>query len=80
MTPERFEKLTEAFGSDLDRWPAADREAARHLAAAEPHHAGYTLGRARRLDLILAEAPTYPPSRDLRDRIILAAPAARGRT
>ncbi len=80
MTPDRFESLTEAFGSDLDRWPATDREAARQLATAELSVAGDALERARRLDLILAEAPSYPPSRDLRERIILAAPAARTRT
>lgn len=80
MTPDRFESLTDAFGSDLGRWPAADREAARHFATVEPSVAGDILERARRLDLVLAEAPFYPPSRELRERIVLAAPAARRRT
>ena len=34
MTPDRFDSLCAAWGSDLDRWPAAERDAAVELIAA----------------------------------------------
>jgi hypothetical protein len=33
MTPHRFTELAEAYGGDLQRWPSAERDAARALLA-----------------------------------------------
>jgi len=47
------------------------------LAAVEPLVTGRVVDEARRLDQILAGAPSAVPSPQLRDRIVRAAPAAR---
>lgn len=36
MTLNRFRRLLDAYGADLARWPAAERQAARALIAADP--------------------------------------------
>lgn len=36
LTEERFRKLAEAYGSQLERWPAAERKAARELVLKRP--------------------------------------------
>ena len=36
MTLKRFKHLLDAYGADLARWPAAERQAARALIAADP--------------------------------------------
>lgn len=79
MSPDRFESLTHAFGGDVERWPEAERDAARQLAAAQPSLTDRVIGQARRLDEVLLSAPAARPSPALRDRIILAAPSARTR-
>src|SRR5690606_1457714 len=43
MTRERFENLADAYGGDLRRWPEAEREAGRALAAADPRAAALLL-------------------------------------
>ena len=77
MNPDRFEGLAEAYGGDLDRWPPAERQAALRQAADQPALTGAALGKAARLDEILAAAPSQPPSRELRARIVQAAPGPR---
>ena len=36
MTPERFEQLAEAYGSDLRRWPQAEQAKAEQLRQERP--------------------------------------------
>jgi hypothetical protein len=77
MNPDRFAQLTWMFGGDTERWPAAEREAARGLAAARPALTEPLIEEARRLDRTLDGAPLARPSRELRDRIVQAAPRPR---
>jgi hypothetical protein len=77
MSPDRFDQLTLAFGGDVERWPAAEREAARRLAVNQPALTEPLTAHARRLDRTLDRAPSAQPSRELRDRVIAAAPGPR---
>ena len=53
MTHERFEILAHAYGGDIARWPAAERDAAALLMAAEPEFARIVLADAGELDAAL---------------------------
>jgi hypothetical protein len=78
MTPSRFRELSDVFGADLGRWPAAEREAARAMAAREPA-AGRLLAAETAFDRLLGLAPDVPPPpAALLDRMI--ATAVRGET
>ncbi len=79
MTPERFAALAEAYGADINRWPDADRGAARVLAATDAESQA-TLRAAELLDRALLAAPTYAASRDLFDRVVAEAPRQAKRT
>jgi hypothetical protein len=72
MTPDRFEKLSLAFGGEIERWPANEREAARHLLAAQPALTEPLIDEARRLDRTLNDAPSTRPSHALVSRIVQA--------
>jgi hypothetical protein len=79
MTPERFETLAQAYGGDVARWPAAEREAAALLMAERPDWAQGALAEAGALDAALA---AYAPPRAtaaLTDRIVAGAPTPRSR-
>lgn len=79
MTPSRFQALTDAFGGNIERWPAAERESARAFAA-QNVNAVAALTDARGLDRLLAMVPPAPDATPgLIDRIVAAAPMqARG--
>jgi hypothetical protein len=77
MSPDRFEQLTSAFGGDVERWPVGEREAAHHLAAAQPALTESLIDQARRLDGILGQAQSVRASHELRERIVQAAPGPR---
>jgi hypothetical protein len=77
MTRERFEILAEAFGGDVARWPAAEREGAALLMAAEPAWAQAALARAAVLDAALAACAPPRASAALTDRIVATAPRPR---
>jgi hypothetical protein len=77
MSPDRFAQLTWMYGGDAERWPAAEREAASRLAVAQPALTEPLIEEARRLDRTLDAAPSARPSRELRDRIVQAAPRPR---
>ena len=77
MNPDRFERLAGAFGGDPDRWPPGERQAALRLAATQPDLTAPLLDEAARLDRILHGAPLESPSRELRERIVQAAPSPR---
>ncbi|MBP7649179.1 MAG: hypothetical protein KA085_08270 [Phenylobacterium sp.] len=79
MTRDRFLELAEAYGGAVARWPAAEREAAATLMAAEPEFVRQSLAAADRLDAVLgAWAPLSVPH-GLREAVIAAAPVARPR-
>ena len=78
MTRERFEALAEAYGGDITRWPAAEREMAALMLTAEPAFVRGVLTRADELDVALdAWRPASAPPA-LQERIIAAAPRPRG--
>lgn len=79
MTLDRFLELADAHGAVVARWPAAEREAAAILMAAEPDFARQSLAAADRLDAALdLWAPLSVPQ-GLREVVIAAAPLARPR-
>ncbi len=61
MTLEQFTQLAETWGGDIDRWPAALRDAARELATGE--QARRILDEQRRLDRLLSLAPVVDEGR-----------------
>ena len=77
MDSERFEALIEAYGGRLERWPDADREAARAFARSSPE-ASRLLAEAERLDLALEAWVLPAPGAVLRDAIVRSAPGRRG--
>jgi hypothetical protein len=68
MTPERFASLLASYGGNLDRWPAAEQDAARaHL---QTHPTARTaLSDAARLDAVLAAWVVPGPGSVLAARI-----------
>ena len=74
MDLKRFAALADAYGGDLGRWPAAERDAARRFAHLNKDQADRALAAATGLDALLAESVVGPPGLALRDRVILAAP------
>jgi len=77
MTHERFEVLADAYGGDVARWPAAERDAATLLIAREPEFARAVLAGAGDLDGLLETWTLAAVSHVLRDRVIASAPPAR---
>ncbi|WP_157056008.1 hypothetical protein [Candidatus Burkholderia verschuerenii] len=53
MTPDRFRRLTEAYGASPERWPIAERDAAQALLDARDPQALAALADARALDGLL---------------------------
>ena len=80
MTKEEFQALAETYGGEVARWPAALREDAALLAAAEPAFVQATLAREASLDAALDALPRTQASTALYDRILAGAPAARRRS
>jgi hypothetical protein len=76
MNADRMRDLAEAWGSDLRRWPDAEREAAGWFAGTRPDEAERALFAARQLDAALDAAPRPVVSAALRDRVIASAAAA----
>lgn len=74
MTQERFEALAEAYGGDVSRWPAAAREAAALLMAAEPGATQAALARAEALDAALDAWRPTAASAGLTEAIVAAGP------
>lgn len=79
MTREQFQELAQAYGGEIARWPAALREDAALLAAAEPEFPGTVLAREASLDAALDALPRTPARAELYERIIAGAPAPRPR-
>jgi hypothetical protein len=64
LSLERFEKLVESYGGDLDRYPVREREAAKALVL-RSNDARRMLDAARALDAMLALARDGAPSVEL---------------
>ncbi|MBI5129939.1 MAG: hypothetical protein HZA66_10895 [Rhodopseudomonas palustris] len=61
MTLDRFRELADSFGGDVERWPEAEREAARAIARSD---AGAAILREHRaFDRLLAIPPEIAPGR-----------------
>lgn len=63
MQPDRFERLIDRHGPDLDGWPTAERQAAEALLARSPETRA-ALARARSVEAMLREglAPEAAPA------------------
>ncbi len=79
MTRERFEDLAEIYGGDIARWPAAERDAAALLMAAEPDFAKAALAAPANLDAVLDAWAPLSVSHQLREAVIASAPVPRAR-
>jgi hypothetical protein len=77
MDLQQFEDMTLAWGPELARWPAARRDAARVVIAAQPDATLALIEAARRLDTALRLSVVPAPSASLRARIAAAAPRVR---
>jgi hypothetical protein len=74
MTPDRFRRMTESYGASPERWPAAERDAARALIEQRDPEALAALAEAQTLDRLLDAHAVAAPSTDLWRRIIGSAP------
>ncbi|WP_248800359.1 hypothetical protein [Pseudomonas sp. MWU13-2105] len=77
MTPERFAYLADAYGADLQRWPAAERAAAQALLERGDTTSLQRLQQARQLDRLLDSYQLAPPDPALARRIAALAISAR---
>ena len=73
MIKERFAALADAYGGEIDRWPAAEQAAARAFWGAHPAQAAAILTAADGLDGLLAASPEPVFSGVLRERILSTA-------
>ena len=76
MTPERFTHLADAYGADLQRWPATERAGAQALLAEGNPELVEALNEARWLDGLLDSHKVLAPTPELIRRIVAAAPVA----
>lgn len=79
MNAERFSALAEAYGGDLDRWPADEQRAARAHLAASPVEAERVLAEAVLFDHVLDMASDPVVSGVLRETVLKGAPMRRDR-
>ena len=77
MTQERFTALAEAYGGNIARWPAVEREAAELFLAQAGKLASDALAVASDLDAVLNLNPSAAPEYDLIQRILADAPRPR---
>ncbi len=75
MTPERFRRLTEAYGAMPEHWPLAERAEAKALLAQRDPAVLAALAEARSLDLVLSRHDVAAPESDLIRRILASAPS-----
>lgn len=76
MDETRFRVLAEAYGGDLQGWPAAEQAAARAFLEGSEAQARTILAEARMLDGLLAGAGAIEPPAGLEAAILAAAPGA----
>jgi hypothetical protein len=76
VNTERFETLAAAFGGDITRWPAAERDAAALLMATRADWAQTVLAEAADLDAALQTYVSPRVTAALTDRIVATGPRA----
>lgn len=76
MSERRFAELADAWGGDLERWPADERLAARAWAGNDPMAAERALFEARQTDAALDAVPRVTVPAALRERVIASAAVA----
>jgi hypothetical protein len=76
---EEFQRLAEAYGGEIARWPQSQREEAALFVAEQPAASQAILARELDLDAVLDDLPRPQPARALYDRILADAPAERRR-
>jgi len=69
MTLDQFRRLAETWGGDVERWPAATRDAARQCAATL--EGGRILAEQARLDHLFAAAPEIEAGRAERSSFLV---------
>jgi len=69
LNETRFARLVEAYGADPERWPASEREAARHLMSSNAA-TERSMAEARELDRALASVISPPVSAALERRLL----------
>jgi hypothetical protein len=77
MTPDRFRRLTEAYGASPEHWPPTERAGAEALIARQDPEALAALAEARALDLMLTTHAIAAPEPEVIRRIVASAPSAR---
>jgi hypothetical protein len=80
VTPERFRELTEIYGAEPRRWPAAERPAALAYMRDHAADAEAALADASLLDGMLSNYTVAPPGAALREQIAASTPKARKST
>ncbi|MDR6539750.1 hypothetical protein [Variovorax soli] len=73
MTPERLGELADAWGSDLRRWPEAERAAAQMLLERDPLAKEF-LARVAELDALLDSHAVAPPDALLVQAMLASVP------
>lgn len=74
MDALRFEALADAYGGDIERWPAGERSAARDFRLGDPAIAASFLATADALDGLLSASPQPLFSGVLRERLLAQSP------
>jgi hypothetical protein len=74
VTPDRFRELTEIYGAEPRRWPAAERQAALAYMRDHAGDAEAALSEASTLDDLLGDYGAIPAGAVLREQIIASAP------
>ncbi len=73
MTAEEFERLAEAYGGAMARWPIEARDAGLAFSVSDPQTARTILAQAEMLDGALDAWTLMPVSHELRERVIASA-------
>ena len=73
MTAEEFERLAEAYGGAVARWPIEARDAGLAFSVSDPQTARTILAQAEMLDGALDAWTLMPVSHELRERVIASA-------
>lgn len=74
MSVERFRTLADAYGADIGRWPAAEREAGRKLLAGGDAACAAIIEEAAAIDDMLIAYRVPQPTRALSQIVIASAP------
>jgi hypothetical protein len=74
MSVERFRTLADAYGADIGRWPAAEREAGRKLLAGGDPACAAIIEEAAAIDDMLVAYCVPQPTRALSQIVIASAP------